>query len=181
MKITNEYLNIISDLYEKYKDLLYWEAYKILGSKQLSEEIVQETFVKLIENISAIVGRTPVETKNFLCVISRNLAINLYNKKNKEKLLNIDEIIYNEAEGKNNFFEIVIDNENVLTIRQAVKELPSIYRDVLILEKIYGYSVIEISRLLNLTEANVRKRSQRARTILLKAIERSQNANGEKL
>ena len=180
MTIKDEECEKIKCLYEKYKYLLYSEAYKILLKQDLAEEIVQEVFVKIIENIDAIGEIESKRTKNFLCVICRNLSINLYNKNNKEKILNIEELVYNEAEDSDVFYEIVIDNENVIAIKEAIKELPNIYKDVLILEKIYGYNVKEVAKLLNLSEVVVRKRSQRARELLLKKIGRGKNANGRK-
>ena len=180
MTIKDEELEKIEYLYEKYKYLLYSEAYKILRNQQLAEEVVQEAFVKIIENIASIEDIESKRTRNFLCVICRNLAINLYNKINKEKFLNIEELVYNEAENSNVFYEIVIDNENVLAIKQAIKELPDIYKDVLILEKLYGYNIKEIAKLLNLSEVVVRKRSQRARECLLKELKRSEKADGRK-
>ena len=141
--------------------------------QHLAEEIVQEVFVKIIENIDSIGEIDSKRTKNFLCVICRNLAINLYNKNNKEKFLNIEELIYNEAESINDFYDLVVDNDNVITIKQAIAELPEIYRDILVLEKIYGYNVKEISRLINISETVVRKRSQRARKILSNEVGRS--------
>ncbi len=108
MTIKDEECEKIERLYEKYKYLLYSEAYKILSKQRLAEEIVQEVFIKIIENITSIEEIESNRTKNFLCVICRNLAINLYNKKNKEKFLNIEELIYNEAEEPNLFYEIVI-------------------------------------------------------------------------
>lgn len=173
MTIKDEECEKIKCLYEKYKYLLYSEAYKILPKQHFVEEIVQEVFVKIIENIDSIEEIDSKRTKNFLCVICKNLAINLYNKKNKEKFLNIEELIYNEAEDLNEFYEVVINNENVVMIKHAIQKLPDIYRDVLILEKIYGYSINEISKLLNLSEAVVRKRSQKARIILSKEVGRS--------
>lgn len=178
MTIKDEECEKIEYLYEKYKYLLYSEAYKILQKQQLAEEIVQEVFIKIMENITSIEEIESNRTKNFLCVICRNLAINLYNRNNKEKFLNIEEIIYNEVEDSNVFYEIVIDSENVIAIKQAIKELPDIYKDIIMLEKIYGYNAKEISKLLNLSEVVVRKRSQRARELLLKKIGRSENANG---
>ena len=54
MTIKDEELEKIEYLYEKYKYLLYSEAYKILRNQQLAEEVVQEAFVKIIENIASI-------------------------------------------------------------------------------------------------------------------------------
>ena len=174
----DEELTKVECLYEKYKKLLYSEAYKILQKQQLAEEVVQEVFIKIIENINSVYEVDSNRTKNFLCVICRNLSINLYNKNKKEKFLDIEKLVYNEAEDSKVFYEIVVDNENVISIMQAIKELPTIYKDILVLEKIYGYKAKEIAKLLNLSESVVRKRSQRAREILLKRFEGSESANG---
>lgn len=68
--------------------------------------------------------------------------------------------------------KIVIDKETVNKVTKAIGDLPEIYRDVLLLEKVYGNTREEIAELLNISYETTKKRSLRARKMLAEALER---------
>jgi RNA polymerase sigma-70 factor (ECF subfamily) len=58
--------------------------------------VVQSVFIKLIENIDKIDRIECNKTKAFIVIITRNLSINLYRKRNSHKnmvLENIEDVI----------------------------------------------------------------------------------------
>ncbi len=73
---------------------VYIFIYNILRNKQVSEDILQETYMKFLNNIDKYKKNTSYF--NFLVTIARNLAINEYNK-NKRLILD-EEIIYAKAD-----------------------------------------------------------------------------------
>ncbi len=82
----------------------------------------------------------------------------------------MEEICDVENTKADNLDEIVISGDNVQRIIKAIKELKPIYRDVLLLNKVYGYSVEEIVEMLGINKETVKKRISRARNFLLKAL-----------
>lgn len=74
--------------FELTKKKIFLSAYMILKDKFLSEEILQEVYLNFLENLNNV-----DHNKNpwsYLLTISRNKAINMLNKRNKEMTLNED-------------------------------------------------------------------------------------------
>lgn len=68
-------------VYEKYKNLVYYQAYLILNNKEDAEDVSQNTFLKFMYSIEGI--KDDSNLKQLLSTISKNEAIDLYRKKSK--------------------------------------------------------------------------------------------------
>lgn len=169
----------IEVLYEKYKFLLFKIAKDILKSPELAEDIVHQTFVKVIENKLVIEEIDSAKTRNLLAIICRNLSINVYNKM-KQKEYIVDEIPQEENKEFQSVEDIVISNYNVEIIMNSIMELPDIYRDVLLFEKVYGYTKNDISHIFEISIETVNKRSQRAREKLTETLNEKGVISGER-
>ena len=154
-------------LYNTYKRLMYKEAFDILKEKGLAEDAVHQSFVKILKYRDDIGEIEDIKTKNFLMVVCRNSAINLYNQNKKDDKIYLDD---DKNVDKEDTTGIVIDHESVRKVVGAIEELPVIYRDTLLLEKVHGYNANEISELLDISVEAVYKRSSRARNLLIKAL-----------
>ncbi len=167
-------------LYEKYKKIMYRSAKYILKDSELAEDAVHQTFLRVVNNLHKIDIENDVKTKNFLVIICKNVAINMYNK-NSEINDNITYLDF-DSDKKNDIefvktpklepCNVLITKENVTTIVKAIEELPEIYRDVIILERFYGYSLKEISELLKIPYGTIKKRSERAREKLKDSLKK---------
>lgn len=171
---------LIESLYNKYKFLLYKEAYNILHDKSLAEDMVKQTFIKIMDNIHKIKDIDSAETRNYLCIICRNLSINFYNKNKRISIYDKDDMIDIKSRLEDDFNELIIDNENVELLKKAVNKLPVIYRDVLILEKIKDNTIEDIAKILDISIDAVRKRSQRARKLIMEILEKDGVINNGK-
>lgn len=169
----------IEVLYEKYKFLLFKIAKDILKSPELAEDIVHQTFVKVIENKLVIEEVDSAKTRNLLAIICRNLSINVYNKM-KQKEYIVDEIPQEEIKEFQSVEDIVISNYNVEIIMNSIMELPDIYRDVLLFEKVYGYTKNDISHIFEISIETVNKRSQRAKEKLTETLNEKGVISGER-
>ena len=72
----------ISETSNKYGKYCYQIAFNILSCEQDAQECVNDTYLNAWE---AIPPRRPSRLKAFLGKITRNLSLNLYNKKNADK------------------------------------------------------------------------------------------------
>lgn len=174
MAIKNEEeLEKTKRLYEKYKHLLLNVANNILYDRKLSEDAVQEVFVKVIYNLHKINEIDCPRTRSFLVIICRNVAIDMYNKRTYLNKRNdtIDYIAEEIEDRAKNIDEIVISNENIQRIISAIKGLKPIYRDMLLLNKVHDFSANEISDMLNIHKDTVKKRITRAKSYLLDSLE----------
>ena len=151
-------------LYENYKICMYKEAYRILKDTQLAEDAKIEL-------------EDAVKTRSFLIIICRNIAINMYNR--RARLMANSEYIDLFSDDENNEIgsfncpsSVVISNETLKDVVEAIGELPTIYKDVIILEHFHNYSKKEIAKLLNVNYDTVKKRAERGRKLLVEKLEK---------
>ena len=147
------------ELYYKYNKLMFYVAKKTLNRDE-------DAFLLIAKNFRKIGIIDSKETRNFVAVIARNAAIDIYRKRRNSEAL-IDPVIPQNNDSLDiNDFDIV-DYHLVL---EAVQELSEHYRDVVYLYYVEGYRTTEIANMLHLQVDNVRKRLQSGREILIAAL-----------
>jgi len=160
----------IRRLYINYRKLMFKEAYAILKDHALAEDAVHNSFVKIINYIHKINEKNDASTRNYLVIICRNVAIDM--QKRKLPLMNehdnIEDISNEDASIEPNLLDIVINGESVAEISYAIEQLPSKYRDVIIMHYVKEHNIKEIAEILDISEENAKKRLYRARKKLLK-------------
>jgi len=153
-------------LYEKYRKLMFYIDNQILNDEYLAEDAVHQTFIEILKNLDKIDDVFCHKTKNFIVIMVRNTAINMYNRRKRNSVVPFDEAqccIGHEA---------LEAAEGIERLVQLIINLPVIYKDVLTLKYVHGFSNPEIASLLGISEATVRKRLERARRKLNEAIEK---------
>ncbi len=159
LNLLHKQKNLAEILYNNYSIFMYKVAYSILKDKSLAEDAVQISFIKIMKHLDNIDISDKTKTRNFLGLICKNTAINLYNKQKKQPE-NLEEgTIINETD----VFDIVIDKNSVENIKKCIYKLKAIYQIPLMLHAVHGYSVNEIGQLLDLNTKTVQKRLERAR------------------
>ena len=140
----------IKEVYDNYTKLVYHYIFSITRDKELSEEIMQETFVIAINQINKFRGDCKISV--WLCQIAKNV---LYKEthKNKIKTIPIEEL---ELFDDNNIEDIVIENEQKRRLYKAIDKLDTSTREVMYLRLEGNMSFREIGRILNKTENWVR-------------------------
>lgn len=71
--------NAFKCIYNKYASLVYYVSFEILNSNEDAEDVVNETFLKMYASRKDI--KSDKSLKYLLVTISKNLSINLYNRK----------------------------------------------------------------------------------------------------
>lgn len=149
-------------LYEEYRYFLYHIAYSILHNKESAEDIVQQTFLKIIHNFKKITDVKSDYTKNLLAIIARNLSLNECKRQKgiMRKVINFDEI---EMLPDTNTVEQLAD---VSDLAALIALLPEKYRDILQLMILYDHDYKRIAHEISISEQNARKRFERAKKML---------------
>lgn len=149
-------------IYYKYRSLMFHIAHDILSDEYLAEDVIQNVFLKIISEFENLDFSDENKTKSFIAIITKNTAISEYRKRKKELYLdferemNVDKYFTYNIDG-------IIDVRN---LADNILRLPDIYKDVLVLKFFNEFTNKEVSRTLNISEANVRKRMERAKIIL---------------
>lgn len=166
-------IKFIENIYKLYEQKMYHVAYSILHDEGLAEDAVQEAFIKLMKHNVYFEEPLSDNCKRYIITVIKNSSINIYNKKKKEQ-----EIIYFPGEDtkiKNISSENSI--EEYADIEELASFLPAKYYMVVKCLTIKNLSVKETASELGITEANVRKRFERAK-IMLKTIVKGSNGYG---
>ena len=93
----------LDEIYEKYAGKIYLYILKLCGNESIAEEIMQNTFLKAIENADSFEGRCEVTT--WLCRIAKNEYLNFIKRRDNNNLPLEDERV--DADG-----DIMIHLEN---------------------------------------------------------------------
>lgn len=153
-------------IYSSYKKLMLYQANRILGDTHDTEDVVHESFLKIIKIIDQIDNPKCPKTRSLVVTIVERTAIDHYRRRKKLQTVVIDEEYINVPDPKN------IEGIHQKTdLAVAMATLPTKYREVLLLRYDNGFSEAEVAQLLSLSQENVHKIIYRAKNKLAKALE----------
>lgn len=144
------------ELYESlYKELMAYGV-RMSGSKELTEDLVQETFVKALMNAETLEELSPSKRRAWLYRTFKNLFFDRY----RRAVLENEYEQSLQGEPKEDYGIQEIENAMVL---QSVAPLD---RAIFQLRYFDGYTAGEISKMLSLPPGTVRSRLSRCRKYL---------------
>lgn len=147
----------VAEIYERQVDTVYRVCYSFMKNASDAEDMVQETFLKLISCEKQF--ESPEHEKAWLIVTASNTCRDEL-RRWKRRLKNITSVSGRENENP-------ADTEDD-TILEWVMELPVRYKQVIYLYYYEGYRTPEIANMLHCSESTVRNRLLRGRKILKK-------------
>ena len=150
----------------RYKDQLLNFAYRFLGNVEESEDIVQETFLRLWRNRHAY--RQIAKFSTWIYTIAGNLAKTELRKRKRRKVVSISDMGFDDKEYEIEDEMANTDQEvnSALTekiIQKAINELPPRFKEVIILRDIQELSYEDIGSILQIPLGTVKSRVNRAR------------------
>ncbi len=148
--------------YELYAQNLFNICYGYTRNVQDSEDLVQNCFIKLLENTKKF--KTINDEKFWLIRVCINECINFVSSSRYKKVVLDDGIVSSTSDQQ----QVSSENTNLMLV---VSTLPEKYRIVIICYYYDQLKVSEISNLLGISEASVRKRLERARDIIKEKME----------
>lgn len=162
---TEEERSKFTKLYNKYAKLMKYVAMQKLGDEQLAEDAVHNAFLNIIRSFCTIDEVECHKTKRLLVIVTENAAVDILRSRSRHPLTSFEELEPVLSVEPDLLEGLVLEE---LTDRIAA--LPSIYRDVLELKAYHGLNDKQIAVALDVGHATVRKRLQRARTILAQEL-----------
>lgn len=142
-----------------------------------TQDLMQDTYIDAFRNLSQFENRSSFKTW-IICIMMNNC----YRKREKSSFRN--EIMQDVNEhatpmftNRNNETDKVIQSRELGTIiENSLVKIPLDYRMVFSLREINGLNVSETAAMLNISEANVKVRLNRAKTMLRSEIENAYSA-----
>lgn len=161
----------LSQLVNTYSERIYNLALRILRNREEAEDILQETFITVIEKLHSFDGRSSFFT--WIYRIATNASLMRLRKKKLVFQQISDDPDFQESVESRVFIDwsqdpsvSLFDQETKKKLDAAINKLSDIYRSVFILRDIEGLSIKETSAILNISEENVKIRLRRARQFL---------------
>jgi RNA polymerase sigma-70 factor (ECF subfamily) len=157
-------LSAWGELIQIHQDRLYNSIVRVVGHPDRARDVVQDTFIQAIENISRFDGKSRFFT--WLYRIAFNRAMSMYRKHKSEVSLDVarenagDETM---ATSQDQPEDRVLHSELVDEVHQALEKLSGEHRAVVVLREIEGCEYEQIAEILDISLGTVRSRLHRAR------------------
>ena len=158
-------------LYQEYFPRIYAFLFKLTGSRDLAEELTQETFYQAFVSFYRFKGDSDVFT--WLASIGKHTYYH-YLRRNKRLLHtgNAEQLLdAQESSTTEHLAETVEKKLLAENTRQALLAIPQKYRDVMILRVYADMSYAQISDSLHISENSARVIYYRAKKMLMEAIQ----------
>lgn len=153
-ELVKQYLNgdleVIDLLIRKHKDRVFTTIFYVVKDRYLAEDIFQDTFIKVIDSLNA--GKYKEEGKFLPWVlrIAHNLCID-YFRKVKRKPMIVDsegnDILVSIGYDDTSLEDLQIQQQNEMTVKEMIKQLPLEQREVLVLRHYAELSFKEIAEM----------------------------------
>jgi RNA polymerase sigma-70 factor (ECF subfamily) len=153
------------EIYNRYSKAMFNVAYRIVKDQHYAEDVMQEGFLKVFNNIDAY--KNEVAFGAWLKKIIVNTSIDFYKKNTKFKPEDLTDTIHKIEEVDQYQCEnLDFTNLRVQQVIEAMNTLKASYSVILTLFFIEGYDQEEISEIMNISYANCRTTLSRAKDCL---------------
>ena len=162
-------------LLQMYSGRVFNLAYRYTGRYDLSEELTQDIFLRIFENLDSFRPETG-SLRNWIMRVGRNLIIDHYRATRKdrnvagsEELEVLDFTDHNEIP---NPFQDLYSKERAEFLISGLRRLTHELREAVVLRDIEGLSYQEIAELLGIPDGTVKSRINRGRIELARVLRR---------
>ncbi|MEP6928903.1 MAG: sigma-70 family RNA polymerase sigma factor, partial [Flavobacterium sp.] len=166
--------NAFAVLVNRYKDMIFSLALKMVKNREEAEEVSQDTFIKIYNSLSKFKGDSKFSTWSYK--IAYNTCLDRLKKNKKEENnISIDEFSAHLIKTMDNALSALEDKERKQTIQNCLNLLPSDENFLLTLFYFDDQSLDEIGKIMNISTNNAKVKLFRSRqklaVILKKQLE----------
>ncbi|MEL6190423.1 MAG: RNA polymerase sigma factor [Bacteroidota bacterium] len=156
--VKNGKLNALSILFDRYHVRLFNFFLRLIDDRDLSEDLVQNVFERIIKYRSTY--REGAAVKTWIYQIARNVRVDHFRsqKWHKEEFAEIE----NEIDVEESSQIMMEKQEEKKALDQAIQQLPLSYREVLWLGHFEELGYKEVGEILGISVPNVKVRMHRA-------------------
>ena len=157
--------DFMSTLYLSYNRLMYREIFKIVNDPWVTEDLMQEVLIKLIDRVKELRAKDRQHLINYVITVSKNKARNYVRDSNRNKEISFDDQVDYSAPylGRDEIEFHLIQKDRLKKLISAWHKLDE--RSRFLLEKYYflEMSCTEIAKELGTKPGSVRMALSRAR------------------
>ncbi len=156
------------EIIRDYKDGLILYINDITNNITLAEEIMEDTFFKLVTKKPKFSGKSTFKT--WLYSIGRNMAIDSLRKRSKISDIPFDE--YNDLAEEKSIEREYLKEEQKIALNKALHKLKPDYRQVLYLAFFEDFSNSETAKIMHKTKRQIENLLYRAKQALKTELEK---------
>ena len=161
-KITKGDASSFAVLVDRYKDLVYTLAFRMLKSREEAEEVSQDVFLKVFKSLAKFKGES--KFSSWIYRISYNTCLDKIRKQKREPIVvTIDEFTEHQVNTIDNALDKLVEKEHKQLIQDCLKLLPGDVGFLLTLYYFEEQSIEEISKIIGISNANVKVKLFRSR------------------
>jgi RNA polymerase sigma-70 factor (ECF subfamily) len=151
-------------LVERYGRRIFSIAYHFTLRREDADELTQEIFLKVFENLHRYDGRYSLAA--WIVSLARNLCIDQYRRRKRERsFVHVsDEAVLPMIPSSDDPAAQALQKERTKLLFEAIAELPEELAEILVLRDLDGLAYEEIGAALSLPDGTVKSRLFRART-----------------
>jgi RNA polymerase sigma-70 factor (ECF subfamily) len=173
-KILQGETNSFAVLVDRYKDMIFTLALKMLKNREEAEEVAQDTFIKIYNSLNKFKGDSKFST--WIYKIAYNTCLDRLKKNKKEdNNISIDEFSAHLIKTMDNALSALEEKERKQTIQNCLNLLPSEENFLLTLFYFEDQTLEEIGKVMSITANNTKVKLFRSRqklaVILKKKLE----------
>lgn len=175
-EIINRILHGEKDLYaliiRRYNARLYRVGMSIINDDSEVEDVMQVAYIKAYENLGKFAFKSSFSTWLTRILINESLL----RLKKRKLTLHLNDLMMNSE--MSSFYPVdgqtpaskTMNSELRTILEEAIKQLPEIYRTVFVMREIENMNIVETKECLDISEANVKVRLNRAKTLLRESL-----------
>jgi RNA polymerase sigma-70 factor (ECF subfamily) len=184
---------VFMDLVQRYRTSMLWVAQRYVRDRAIAEDVVQETWLAVIQGIDRFEGRSSLRTWIYRILVNRaqtraqregrSLPFSALGDGDEDAPAVDPSRFQSSGRGAGQWSappqswaalpeDRVESRETVECIRMAIEQLPDRQRAVIALRDIDGWTAMEVREALDISDANQRVLLHRARSKVRMACER---------
>lgn len=161
---------LVTEIYLKYKKLMFAIAMKIVQDPHVAEDMVMAAIAEIIDNIEILREISCFRMRLYVATIIRNDSIDYVRKRNRHNrhsFLPTDETFFDNVASESEVDDTILQNAEMDVLRETLSRLPENERLLLTMKYVDESSDKEIAAILHIGQDSVRMYLSRARKHLL--------------
>lgn len=156
-------------LYNRYKGAIYTYCFKMLLDRELAQDVMQETFLRIYENRERLLHAGSFRAWTF--TIARNQCLNQFRRSNKHVQLDEERAEALPQAAAQSQVALLEKSEQIALVNHFLGRLKPEYREVIILREYQNLTYEEIAAVTRSTLSAVKSRLFKARRKLAAFME----------
>ena len=157
------------EILDRYAQRIYNLAYQFAGSAEEAEDLTQEIFLRLYQNLRLYRGDVPLS--GWALRLSRNLCIDQYRHNRRERLAGrVSEEVLQYIPAADDPMADAQNREQLRAVYDALEEMSEDLAEVVLLRDLQGWSLEETATYLEIPEGTVKSRLHRGRNDLAERV-----------